>query len=341
MIDFPNAPVDGQIFVAPTGVSYRWVAASGLWVTAAGTTPGGDFTATNSAAYDFTGGGAALLLNTVVTGNVGNWYNPTTGRYTPPAGRYFIAVSVTGFNGGSTTGNATMNLRKNGVNLQGAQTQAVASGSVYAMGITGEFDANGTDYFDVFGVTSASQYQAGARQIMFTAFPVSGVQGPPGPPGSATTAAFNVRNTANGFALAGPNYTSVFRSPGAPVKDYDPNNVITVANACQFIAPTDGRYHMELFLYLAQTAANQCSAVIQHTNVAGAVVRSYGDLHTADNNAYAAQFHVTADIQMLANEKVDWLYSNTSGTTTPISNGTIGGLAASAITYAFGHRIGT
>ena len=31
-LDFPAAPADGQLFNAPNGVTYRWVAASGLWV---------------------------------------------------------------------------------------------------------------------------------------------------------------------------------------------------------------------------------------------------------------------------------------------------------------------
>jgi hypothetical protein len=30
-IDFPNAPADGQTFIGPNGVTYRWSAASSLW----------------------------------------------------------------------------------------------------------------------------------------------------------------------------------------------------------------------------------------------------------------------------------------------------------------------
>jgi len=32
-LDFPNAPYDGQIFVGPNSVIYRWDAAGGLWLT--------------------------------------------------------------------------------------------------------------------------------------------------------------------------------------------------------------------------------------------------------------------------------------------------------------------
>lgn len=303
----------------------------------------GDFYVTAPAAIGLATSATVLVPTTVVSGNSGSWYNTTTGRFTPPAGRYCL---YTWAFFGQGAGNATqvLGLYKNGVlvpNTQTAVYQATASAS-QSGSLTTTVDANGTDYFDVRGSANAGGSQVSA--MGFGAFPISGAigpPGPPGPPGSATTAAFNVRNTANGFALTGPNFTSVFRSPGAPVKDYDPGNVITVANACQFIAPTDGRYHLELSVYLAQTVANQCAVVIQHTNVAGTVVRSYGDLHTADNNAYATQYHVAADIQMLAGEKIDWLFSASSGTVTPISNGTLGGLAASAITYAFGHRIGT
>lgn len=182
MIDFPNAPVDGQIFVAPNGVSYRWVAATGLWVTAAGTTPGGDFFANNSATVSLTGSAAPILFNTVVTGNAGSWYNPATGRFTPPPGRYNIWAGFSGYNSGGTTGSFQIFLRKNGVAIINGNG-TTGAGAVIPASVQGEFDANGTDYFDIAGLTAASTGTAGAGQAWFGAFPITGIQGPAGPPG--------------------------------------------------------------------------------------------------------------------------------------------------------------
>ena len=88
MIDFPASPTVGQTFAAPNGVTYQWNGT--LWVTAsAGGT--GDFYASGLLGTAIsTGAAAPVVPANVITGNSGSWYNTTTGRYTPPAGRYCI-----------------------------------------------------------------------------------------------------------------------------------------------------------------------------------------------------------------------------------------------------------
>jgi hypothetical protein len=178
MIDFPNAPVDGQIFVAPTGVSYRWVAATGLWVTAAGTTPGGDFYVSHPG-IALTSTPATMVFNTVQSGNSGNWYSTTTGRFTPPAGRYFLSAGLSVSASAAT--NMAVYLRKNGVQIPPGQTLTSAAANWYGgPTVNATVDANGTDWFDVQGFVSVG---GTTYATWFLAFPLSGVQGPPGPPG--------------------------------------------------------------------------------------------------------------------------------------------------------------
>src|SRR5262245_13969476 len=101
-LDFPNSPTAGQLFVAPNGVTYQWAStpSPGLWLPLAVTSAGvGDFYANVNA----TGwpASATTVTNFVVqSGNNGGWFVPATGRFTPPAGRYYL------FSGG-TTGHAS------------------------------------------------------------------------------------------------------------------------------------------------------------------------------------------------------------------------------------------
>src|SRR5262245_50658732 len=94
-IDFPSSGlVVGQIFVAPNGVSYQWDGT--LWK-AVSMTGGGfaDFFASHNATFSLPASTATTLtFNTVVTGNSGGWYSTSTGRFTPPAGRYFLTAGM-------------------------------------------------------------------------------------------------------------------------------------------------------------------------------------------------------------------------------------------------------
>jgi hypothetical protein len=181
-MDFPASPTSGQLFVSPTnGVTYQWSSTYTAWLPLSVTGAGqGDFCYTTSGTLDMTGGGGVLLFNSSLSGNAGGWYNASNGRFTPPAGRYVIYSLFTVFNGGGTSGNATLRIRKNGTNVTSSQTQAIASGQVYFVEVKATLDANGTDYFDIWAITSASQAQSGANQAIFGAFPITGVAQPAG-----------------------------------------------------------------------------------------------------------------------------------------------------------------
>jgi hypothetical protein len=181
-IDFPGSPTTGQLFAASNGVTYQWNGT--LWLVLAGPGGGtGDFSAYNSAVISLPAGTNVVLIpNTVLSGNSGLWYNTTTGRYTPPAGRYSIMCSMTAV---PTSAASTMQitLRKNGVGV-GGYGSAVSPQAGYQVDLfhNATVDANGTDYFDYIG-NSGNIGQAAVTQ--FTAFPLTGMQGPSGgAPGS-------------------------------------------------------------------------------------------------------------------------------------------------------------
>jgi microcystin-dependent protein len=177
MIDFPSSPTVGQLYTAPNGVIYQWNGT--LWLT----NSAGGAGAVQAAGGTFTpatGADAVINFATIISGNSGNWLNPATGRYTPPAGRYFIQCT----NGvqAPSGGNGTWALvpRKNGVRIPNEGANA-SGGPLFSIPITvGIYvDANGTDYFDwVANCASAGMAAQGGQ---FTAFPLSGMQGPPGP----------------------------------------------------------------------------------------------------------------------------------------------------------------
>ena len=92
-IDFPASPSIGQAFTAGNGVTYTW---NGLLWVASGASAGGDVYAKNSTGFGIGTTETVVSFNTIVTGNSGGWYNTSNGRFTPPAGRYFIRVQMTG-----------------------------------------------------------------------------------------------------------------------------------------------------------------------------------------------------------------------------------------------------
>ena len=176
-IDFPNSPTVGQIYTASNGIVYVYNGT--LWTaSSAASSAGGDFYATNGTNLTLAVPATLIVLNTVRTGNAGGWYNASTGRFTPPAGRYFISVQLSCSNSGAAV-TVTTELRKNGVlyayNIDGSTTGLWAQPSVQVT-----VDSNGTDYWELWGNSNSSSTSASGH---FTAFPVSGIKGPPGDPG--------------------------------------------------------------------------------------------------------------------------------------------------------------
>ena len=180
-IDFPASPSVGQAFTAGNGVTYTW---NGLLWVASGASAGGDFYGIYVGA-DFVVGTTAITLpiNTVVTGNSGGWYatgGGSIGRYTPPAGRYQIFAGMS-FASGAAGAHGTIAIRKNGVAVVSEVSQS-PGGGFSIQPIEGTFDANGSDYFEIF-VVSNQPSVAACRGSYFGAYPISGIKGPPGDPG--------------------------------------------------------------------------------------------------------------------------------------------------------------
>ena len=177
-LDFPASPTTGQLFSAANGVTYRYDGT--IWLAQAGPGGGtGDFMAAASANFAL-GAVATVLWDTVQTGNSGSWYSTSTGRYTPPAGRYNIFTEIYG-RGNAATMQLDVTLRKNGVVIATAAASTAASLFWTAVPIEVIVDANGTDWFDVQGAASAASTGNGR----FLAFPLTGMQGPQGLPPTA------------------------------------------------------------------------------------------------------------------------------------------------------------
>ena len=172
MLDFPASPSAGQIFVAPNGVTYQWSSTYTAWlplnVTSAGV---GDFCAYRSSTITLPGSYATLLYDTVLSGNSGGWYSTSTGRFTPPAGRYCLYVCFTGTYSAVNTANIA--LRKNGTIFMTAASTVAGNTYMASAPLTATVDANGTDYFDVVGYSGTAGITSGSGNSFFGAFPIS------------------------------------------------------------------------------------------------------------------------------------------------------------------------
>jgi hypothetical protein len=153
-LNFPNAPTSGQLFVAPSGVTYQFNGT--LWVTYNNGQPGQvpSFFAPGVAGLS---PAAALLPLQAPLFNIGNYFNPGTSRFTPPAGVYYIEASA-GLGATGVAWNVVMQIRKNSVTtpiLSSANN--VGSGGSTGATVSGIVVANGTDYFEAWISSSAGQ----------------------------------------------------------------------------------------------------------------------------------------------------------------------------------------
>ena len=183
MIDFPASPTDGQVFSATNGVVYKWSATYTSWLAQNPAPPlggTGDVTAYPGSAVQNNGTPQVVTFSGgTVVGNAGAWLNLATGRYTPPAGRYFLQCSMSTQAPIGGNGTWSLNVRKNGATLTGNSGSGSAS---FAIPITVgmDVDANGADYFDFVSVQQAAGMNSQGNAT-FTAFPLTGMQGPTGP----------------------------------------------------------------------------------------------------------------------------------------------------------------
>jgi len=166
------SPDLGQLFIFYfDGNSSQWVPAT-TSVAQQATAPG-DFFATVGSTYTPNTTPAAIVFNTVKTGNAGGWFNTANGRFTPPAGRYFIFCTATFIDQSATVSSGALDLRKNGAGGY-AYSSVTISGNQYqaAVTVSGTFDANGTDYFEIYGSQTAVAMNCPPSQIWFGAYPV-------------------------------------------------------------------------------------------------------------------------------------------------------------------------
>jgi len=243
MIDFPASPTTGQIFNAPTGITYRWTGT--LWIATGGST-GGDFFAsvqTTVGSTPITPTNLVVRSGNALIGGVAP-FNAATGRFTPPAGRYYLWAAINGSH--SAALNFFVKLRKNGVDLEGSASTIPTANYWGTSTVAVTYDANGTDWFDAQMWTTGVA-SSGIGWLWFGAFPISGIQGPPGPPGSIPTGDFFA--TLSGFTVL---------AAGAVVTGY----TVAVGNTGSWLNTSTGRYTPPAGRYkiFAQYSATQNQA---------------------------------------------------------------------------------
>jgi len=218
-LDFPAAPTVGQLFAAPNGVTYQWNGV--LWLMVLNTLQKNAFMATIANAA-IAAAPSTFVFNSFLFGDASSGYSTSTGRFTPPAGSYWLYAAGYGLFASSPTA-WNMTIRKNGVVVAIDVNTTYTGGGTNDVSVGALVQANGTDYFDIF--VSANNTGTLVNSY-FSAFPISGIQGPPGPPGSPGTQivawgsfAPSTSTLLNGFNMApmvrngAGDYTINFSSP--------------------------------------------------------------------------------------------------------------------------------
>src|SRR5215475_10107745 len=172
-IDFPSSPTAGQLYVAPNGVSYQWSTTYTAWLPLSVTSAGVDDFFAQVQTITFTTTPTVIVFTPVVTGNSGGWYSTSTGRYTPPAGRYCLNASIGGGNSTVAT-TLVIQIRKNGTAILNASLTTGAANFNGTVPIHEIVDANGTDYFEIAGsVAAGASTNISGFFSWFSAFPIS------------------------------------------------------------------------------------------------------------------------------------------------------------------------
>jgi len=178
-LDFPASPTNGQLWLGTNGVTYQWSSATTSWV-AVGSAPvgSGDFLAVNPNISLWPNAATSIVQwQTVVTGNAGGWLGGVgRSRYTPPAGRYFISCGLSGYTTTAVNMRVIVNLKKNGTNVLTSDGVSLGANLPVSVTCSGEFDANGTDYFEVEEYFGPWPSAATATANFFSSIPVGVVQ---------------------------------------------------------------------------------------------------------------------------------------------------------------------
>jgi hypothetical protein len=251
-----------------------------------------------------------VVLPTVVTGNVGAYYSTSTGRFTPPAGRYYIFASAVAALGSGAL-QFYLSLRKNGANVVYSSETPSGANFYSTAKVAGIFDANGTDYFDIqlYGNAAGGL----ATQIYFGATPTQGLvgpQGPPGPAGNATSGDFMATsNTLTGW-ISGSTNTILFPT-------------IATGNVGSWYNPATGRWTPPAGRYFIAAGINVTSSAAPISAIVS--LRKNGALLTQGNAAgYTANQYAQATASGIYDANgTDWFdvqeFTNTSATQTTIN----------------------
>ena len=254
------------------GSSSQWVPASPVPMLGGGT---GDFFASHSTTFPLATTAGVIALNTVKSGNSGSWYNISTGRYIPPAGRYFIQGRLTGTAGGAS--NVVAEIRKNGVSLSiGQSLVTIGSLNMYVEPACDAIvDANGTDFFELWGSSSTG---SSGWLGFFLAFPLTGMQGPMGPIGSLSPdIGKRIRGNFGAGGLPNGSWTAL----GYTVSSND-TGVTPVGNNW---TPPAGRWRVGCNLQLVGPNANDCGAGL---GINGAITNSQAVIYSPTTGAHIA-----------------------------------------------------
>lgn len=99
--------------------------------------------------------------------NVGDHYDTGTSRYTPPAGKHFLAATcelvATGLEAGSTL---RLSIYRNGVQYLNGPTFRVAAATTNAgISVAGLVTGDGDDYFELFALYSVASGNATFTEV--------------------------------------------------------------------------------------------------------------------------------------------------------------------------------
>ena len=165
------------------GTSSQWVPASPVPMLGGGT---GEVTVVDAV----TGNGLPINVDSVLpfasvrSGNAGGWWNTSTYRYTPPAGKYLISCYYAALLSSGASSTVFLKLRKNGAVINVAAPQSGSPNFLIGSTLVAYVDASGTDYFDV--VLNPNANGGVTNGGTFTAIPLTGMQGPMGPAGPSS-----------------------------------------------------------------------------------------------------------------------------------------------------------
>lgn len=150
---------------------------------------------------------------------------------------------------------------------------------------------------------------------------------------------FRVRAT-TGDTLSGPNLLDMFRTIATPVIDYDTSGGLTLGSPTLFVAPAAAKWAFDASIFCNVPATSTAVGVaIRHMNSANVVQRDYAFYTTAFNSGSGTGVLAHAEINMVAGDKIEFMWVVNSAVSVTLSAVSGGVLSGAALVYASGHKI--